>query len=349
MKPILLSALLAVALIASSFNADAEVVNIGISTVGLYELPTEISKRRGFYQEEGLDARKIVVRTPLHVAALLAGELDYSTVTGIILSASVQGMPLKSVMGWFDNPLHMLIARPNIKKLTDLKDKRVAVSTHGSIPHVMLREALAGAGMNPEKDITVLALGGSGDRIAALAAGIVDATPLDVAYIQRTEKLGYNNLLYLGDVVNLRLGGLAVNTNKIQRHPEQITRVVRATLKGVRFMKTNKPETLGDHARLPQNQRRLCGENLSVRAEIFERGRPGGEKQLGQRDPPGAGTAQSKRRSRRIESRRVEIYQGDSRQTIKATIAVRRLQRHRECGQEIRLTGRLTGRGVRDT
>ena len=244
MKPILSFAVLAIALIASSFEANAEVVNIGISTVGLYELPTEISKRRGFYQDEGLDARKIVVRTPLHVAALLAGELDYSTVTGIILSASVQGMPLKSVMGWFDKPLHMLIARPNIKKLTDLKDKRVAVSTYGSIPHVMLREALAAAGMNPEKDITVLALGGSGDRIAALAAGIVDATPLDVAYIQRTEKLGYNNLLYLGDVVNLRLGGLAVNNNKIQRQPEQITRVVRATLKGVRFMKTNKPETL---------------------------------------------------------------------------------------------------------
>ena len=244
MKPTLLSMVLSVALTAACFNANAEVVNIGISTVGLYELPTEISKRRGFYQEEGLDARKIVVRTPLHVAALLAGELDYSTVTGIILSASVQGMPLKSVMGWFDNPLHMLIARPNIKKLTDLKDKRVAVSTYGSIPHVMIREALTAAGMNPEKDITILALGGSGDRIAALAAGIVDATPLDVAYIQRTEKLGYNNLLYLGDVVNLRLGGLAVNTNKIQRHPEQITRVVRATLKGVRFMKTNKPETL---------------------------------------------------------------------------------------------------------
>ncbi len=244
MKPALLSMVLSVALTAACFNANAEIVNIGISTVGLYELPTEISKRRGFYQEEGLDARKIVVRTPLHVAALLAGELDYSTVTGIILSASVQGMPLKSVMGWFDNPLHMLIARPNIKKITDLKDKRVAVSTYGSIPHVMIREALTAAGMNPEKDITILALGGSGDRIAALAAGIVDATPLDVAYIQRTEKLGYNNLLYLGDVVNLRLGGLAVNTNKIQRHPEQITRVVRATLKGVRFMKTNKPETL---------------------------------------------------------------------------------------------------------
>ena len=244
MKPILLCAVFALALTVAPLDANAEVVNIGISTVGLYELPTEISKRKGFYQEEGLEVRKVVVRTPLHVAALLAGELDYSTVTGIILSASVQGMPLKTVMGWFDKPLHMLIARPNIKRLTDLKDKRVAVSTYGSIPHVMIREALASAGMNPEKDITVLALGGSGDRLGALAAGIVDATPLDVAYIQRTEKLGFTNLLYLGDAVNLRLGGFAVDTDKIQRNPEQVSRVIRATLKGVRFLKNNKQETL---------------------------------------------------------------------------------------------------------
>jgi hypothetical protein len=61
-----------------------------------------------------------------------------------------------------------------------------------------------------------------GHRLAALAAGIVDATPLDVAYIQRTEKLGFNNLLYLGDVAKLHLGSFAVNTDKIQRNPEQI-------------------------------------------------------------------------------------------------------------------------------
>jgi ABC-type nitrate/sulfonate/bicarbonate transport system substrate-binding protein len=87
-----LFAVFAFAMTVISSQANAEIVNIGISTVGLYELPTEISKRKGFYQEEGLDVRKIVVRTPLHVAALLAGELDYSTVTGIILSASVQGI-----------------------------------------------------------------------------------------------------------------------------------------------------------------------------------------------------------------------------------------------------------------
>ncbi len=246
MKGNLLLRLLALALAFASpvKNAAAEVVTIGISSVGLYELPTEIAKRKGFYQEEGLEVRKVVMRTPLHVAALLSGELDYSTVAGIIVNATVKGMPFRTVIGWFDRPLHMLVARPNIKKLSDLKGKKVAVSSYGSIPHIMLKQALAHYGMDPDRDITLLAVGGSGERISALTTGAVDATPLDVGYIQKTESLGFTNLLYLGDAVNLPIGGIATTTNKIQHNPDQVLRVVRATLKGVQFFKNNKAESL---------------------------------------------------------------------------------------------------------
>ena len=223
--------------------ANAEVVYIGISTPGLYELPTEIAQRKGFYKEEGFEPRKVVVRTTLHVPALIAGELDYSTVSGIIGRAAIQGLPVKGVMEWFDRPLHMLIARPEIKKLSDLKGRKVAVSGMGSAPHIVLREAFLHAGMNPDRDVT-LAVGGSGDRLSALTAGTVDATPVDVAYIEKAEKLGLVSLLYLGDVVNLRLGGFGVSTEKIRRNPNQIVRMIRSTLKGVRFLKTNRSETL---------------------------------------------------------------------------------------------------------
>lgn len=234
----------ALAVAPRSNRAEAEIVHMGISTVGLYELPTEIAQRKGFYKEEGLEVRKVAIRTNLHVAALLAGELDYSTVTGIILLATVQGIPVKTVMGWFDHPLHMLIARPQIKKLSDLRGKRIAVSSIGSIPHAMIREAFRQTGMNSDKDVTFMAIGGSSDRLAALMVGAVDATPLDVAYIEKTEQLGFSNVLFLGDVVDLRLGGFAVATEKIEKNPGQILRVIRATLKGVRFLKNNKEETL---------------------------------------------------------------------------------------------------------
>ncbi len=225
-------------------SAIGEVVYVGISTVGLYELPTEIAKRKGFYKEEGLEVRKVVMRTGLHVAALLAAELDYSTVSGIVLRATMQGMPLKTVLGWFDRPLHLLIVRPPMKNITDLKGKRIAVSSFGSTPHVLLREALALYGMNPDRDVTVLAIGGSADRLATLAAGSVDATPLDIAYIETAEKLGLASILYFGDILDLRLGGLAVSNDKIEKNPGQILRMIRATLKGVRFIKDNKAETL---------------------------------------------------------------------------------------------------------
>ncbi|HKA35048.1 MAG TPA: ABC transporter substrate-binding protein [Candidatus Binatia bacterium] len=242
MKAATFSAVLLFVLVAA--HARAEVVTLGISTVGLYELPTEIAKRKGFYQEEGLEVRKIAIRTGIQVAALLAGELDYSTVSGIVSSASIQGLPLKTVMGWLDKPLHMLIARPGIKTLTDLKGKRIAVSGLNSVPHVAVREALIQAGMNPDKDVTFLALGGSSERVSALAAGSADASPVDLAYIQKSEQMGFVDLLYLGDAVNIRLGGLGVAQEKIQKNPEQITRMIRATLKGVRFMRPNKAETL---------------------------------------------------------------------------------------------------------
>jgi NitT/TauT family transport system substrate-binding protein len=242
MKAATFSAVLLFVLVAA--QARAEIVTLGISTVGLYELPTEIAKRKGFYQDEGLEVRKIAIRTGIQVAALLAGELDYSTVSGIVSSASIQGMPLKTVMGWLDKPLHMLIARPGIKTLADLKGKRIAVSNLNSVPHVAVREALIQAGMNPDKDVTFLALGGSSERVTALAAGSADASPVDLAYIQKTEQLGFTDLLYLGDAVDIRLGGLGVTQDKIQKNPEQIRRMIRATLKGVRFMRPNKNETL---------------------------------------------------------------------------------------------------------
>ena len=61
---------------------------------------------------------------------------------------------------------------------------------------------------------------------------------------RRRKNSGLVSVLYLGDVVNIRLGGFGVSTEKIRSNPSQIVRTIRATLKGVRFLKNNKPESL---------------------------------------------------------------------------------------------------------
>jgi len=226
------------------YPAYAEDVNVAISSVGLYEIPLEIAKRKGFYKEEGLDVRAIVVTTGLQATALAAGELDYSSVGGAVIRAAAKGLPVKAVMGWWDRPLHILVGKSGLKDIKELKQKRIAISSIGSTPYVMFKEALKAAGMDPDRDVIFMSMGGSSARLAALQAGTVDATPLDVAFIEKTDKLGLSNILYFGDIVDLPLGGLGVSAEKIKSNPEQIKRMIRATLKGLRFFKTNKEETL---------------------------------------------------------------------------------------------------------
>ncbi len=226
------------------YRAYAEDVNVAISSVGLYEIPLVIAKRKGFYKEEGLNVRTIVIKTGLQATALAAGELDFSSVGGAAIRAAAKGLPVKVVMGWWDRPLHILVSRPEIKNVKGLKNKKVAISSIGSTPYVMVREALAAEGMDPDHDVIFMSIGGSSARLAALESGTVDASPLDVAFIEKTDKLGLRDILYFGDIVNLPLGGLAVGAEKIKANPEQIKRMIRATLKGLRFFKTNKEATL---------------------------------------------------------------------------------------------------------
>ena len=98
----------------------------------------------------------------------------------------------------------------------------------GSAPHIILREALSQAGMNPDRDVITLAVGGSGDRFAALVAGTVDATPLDVAYVEKAEKLGLVPVSISAMSSILGSAASAFRWTRFARIRAQIVRVIRA-------------------------------------------------------------------------------------------------------------------------
>ena len=248
--------LVAVTLVSQAISGRAEPVNIGIPTIGFSDFPAVIALKKGFFKEEGLEPRMIIIKTGLQIGALMAGELDYSTVVGQCMRAGVKGLPIKVIMGMFDKPSHMVIGRASIKKFSDLRGKRVGISTFGSSPHIMFQEALKERGMT-DKDVQFITIGGSSARFAALRAGSIDAAPLDIAYLDKTEKLGFSKVLYLGDVVAIPVGGYGVWTQKIKRNPDQIRRMIRASLKGMDYMKNNKQGTLEimrDHLRISKER-----------------------------------------------------------------------------------------------
>jgi ABC-type nitrate/sulfonate/bicarbonate transport system substrate-binding protein len=235
----------------------AERIVMGTPSRGLFEFPAVVAMRKGFYKEEGLDTDKVQMQPAIAVKALISGDIDYLLAWGSSIRAAVTGVPIKAVIGMASRPLHVLIARPDIKSPKELKGKIIGVDSVAGTVDYLSRVALRHFGFEPEKDVKILVTGESPTRLAALRAGAIDATPIDVAFAVKAEEEGFRRLIYLGDLIELPLSGIAVMEKKLQSQREQVKKVVRATLRGTRFMKQSRAETiqmLSDYLRITPSQ-----------------------------------------------------------------------------------------------
>jgi NitT/TauT family transport system substrate-binding protein len=224
--------------------ASVERVMIGTPSHGLFEFPVVVAIRKGFFNDEALEVRKIMIQPQIGVKALVSGDIDYFLAWGSTLRAAATGVPLKVVAGMASRPLHVLIARPEIKSGRDLKGKIFGVDSFAGTVDYLTRMAARHYGLEPEKDVKIIVTGPSPTRFAALKAGSIDATAIDVAFAVKAEEEGYRRLIDLGDIIELPVSGIGVTNEKLARDREQIKKVIRATLKGTRFMKENRADTL---------------------------------------------------------------------------------------------------------
>ena len=225
-------------------SVAAERILLATPSRGLFEFPAVVAMRKGYYKDEGLDADKVQMQPAIAVKALIAGDVDYLLAWGSAIRAAVTGVPLKAVVGMASRPLHVLIARPEIKTPKELKGKIIGVDSVAGTVDYLSRVAVRHFGFEPEKDVKIIVTGESPTRLAALRAGSIDATPIDVAFAMKAEDEGFRRLIYLGDIIELPLSGIAVMDKKLQTQREQVKKVVRATVRGTRFMKQNRADTI---------------------------------------------------------------------------------------------------------
>jgi NitT/TauT family transport system substrate-binding protein len=105
-----------------------------------------MAAKRGFAEREGLKIDVLGVKDdPIGMKALLAGEVDsYDGVYGAI-AASARGADVKLLgCNWHAAP-YVLLAKPGIGKVEDLKGKSIAASSPGTPPDAVARAALVAA------------------------------------------------------------------------------------------------------------------------------------------------------------------------------------------------------------
>ena len=254
---LILSLVAAACLFLPSAPFAAEHVVMGTPSRGLFEFPTVVAMRKDFYRDEGLEVDKVQMQPAVAVKALMSGDIDYLLAWGSAVRAAVTGIPIKAVVGIASRPLHVLMVRPEIKTAKDLRGKTIGVDSVAGTVDYLSRLAVRHFGMEPNRDVTIIVSGESPTRLAALRSGSVDATAIDVAFAVKAEEEGFKRLLYLGDVIELPLSGIATMDKKLHTQRDQVKRVVRATMRGTRFMKQNRVESiqmLSDYLRITPSQ-----------------------------------------------------------------------------------------------
>ena len=220
-----------------SAQAPLKKLRLGIAATSVGFLPIYAAHQKGFYRDEGIDLEIILMSLAAANNAFFKNEIDYSAgLTGLALAAA-RNYPAKILIFTVAKPLQSFVSRKEIKEPRDLKGKKVAGSSPGGSATILAYQALKHFGLEPGKDVQVLPMGGSGaGRLAVLEQGVVDAALLSVPENIIAVNKGYNELIFLGDVVSFPQNGFGTSVTRIQQQPDEVYRMVRATLRGLLFV-----------------------------------------------------------------------------------------------------------------
>jgi NitT/TauT family transport system substrate-binding protein len=141
-------------------------------------------------------------------------------------------------------PDYFLTVKKDVKSVRDLKGKRIAIGSYGAAADLALRAVAKQDGLDPDRELIRLQMGGAAARYAALVSGSVDATILTLPYNLQAEKAGYKDLLWFGERLELPLSGLAVRDETIQKNPKQVYGMIRAVFRAMAFAGANREETI---------------------------------------------------------------------------------------------------------
>ncbi len=260
-----------------------ESIVIAYPTTSSQFTPLWFTRDVGLYEKYGLDGKLVFIQGgSVLLQAMLAGQAQAAqngvaeTVTAILRGGDVRMLGVTAKIFPYS-----LIAAKNIKGAKDLVGGRVAINRVGDVSAYGSQLALRKLGLNPDKDVTMLQVGGSPQRLAALQSGSVQAAAMDFMSGLRLAKLGFPVLVqlnlnypYLGPVVSGKVlrETPALAEAFIKSYVEGIARFKRNREEGIKalghYMKSNETEILNKAYEFIANE--FYAENLEPDARSFQ-------------------------------------------------------------------------------
>jgi ABC-type nitrate/sulfonate/bicarbonate transport system substrate-binding protein len=219
------------------------VVNVG--PMGSNDLIV-LADRLGFYRKHGLRAEVTSTSSTTVVQGLISGSFDVgSTSAESFINANLEGADL-AIIGQLSRALTTrLMVTPGITAPAQLRDTIGCTISIGGGSFVSMHHYLVSQGLEPGKDVTLVATGSSANNEAAFRTGKCQFTVAGSDSAPRLEADGMR-MLYDFRGTPYPLAVVATTRAGIQTDRERVLRFLRAITDAIAYVKTHPAETMAD-------------------------------------------------------------------------------------------------------
>jgi len=242
-----IAALLAILALAFAQAGNAQTkslkkIHVGVSAVSMGNIILYVMKEARLYEKYGLDAEVITMNgSGIASKALVSGGIDIAPIaTPTVINANLAGADMQILAHTLPGVVHALMVKPEIKRVEDLKGKKVAVSSLGSLTDFLVRYIAKKKGLNPDRDVTLIQTGGDSDRIVALSSGVVEGAALSHPAYGRAQKLGFPMLWDSAKEVNYPWIEITTRRAIIKSDRDMVMNYMRAHLEGIALFKRDR-------------------------------------------------------------------------------------------------------------
>ena len=248
-------------------------LRVAWSSISSSQVILWVAHEAGLFKKYGVAAELVYIPSgPLIIQAMLAREIDIAqTAAPAVVAANLSGANLVVAAGINNTFVYSFRVRSGIKTVGDLKGKKIGVTRIGADSHTAVVFALKKWGLDPDRDVTVLQLGGQPEILAALQTGIVDAGPLSYPQAGRARQLGISELADIGGLgIPYQGTAIVMRREQIESHRELMLRFMKGMVEGI-YLYLNREEfamsVIGKYSRI--KDRELLAETYRINAQRY--------------------------------------------------------------------------------
>ncbi|OFW28899.1 MAG: hypothetical protein A3J28_10565 [Acidobacteria bacterium RIFCSPLOWO2_12_FULL_60_22] len=227
---------------------------VSLGDVSLNKLIFVIAQEEGIYQKNGLQIEQyitphaawVVRNSGVHIPPEYIKSFEEPPPISIgggsphmVNTATNSRADRRVIVASTDNIVRWhIIARPEIKKLEDLKGKKIGYSSYGAMTHFMAKVFAQRMGWDPDQDISMMS---NALAVDTLQDGRVDAFIGDEVARTMAASAGFNPLQDMKEW-NIPIAGSGINVEKnyYKQNREAVKRFVKSCIEATALMKRSR-------------------------------------------------------------------------------------------------------------